>query len=329
MPERSANDRPSRGNPGNGAPSRDRPSHDLPSHDLPSHNLPARDLPGRDRVSGPGGVRRESPGGAQPPAVREFAQRSSIQSSEPARRRVAPLAPDDRRAALVEATVPLLIENGSAISTRQIAQAAGVAEGTIFRVFPDKNSLILAAIRRALDPERGENALRAIPADLELRERVTQAAAIMLAGLSRFGRLHMIARELIIDLGPASDFGAEMQKNNLRIQEAMASVFEPDAARLRLSPSNAARLLMLTIVGMSGFAFGEVQQIDPAAIVAILFDGLVLPPPDANENANDAANANANDAESSTNDSESSTNHPAASTNEESSRPGHSKESTC
>ena len=90
----------------------------------------------------------------------------------------------------------------------------------------------------------------------------------MLAGLTRFGRLHMIARELIIDLGPASDFGAEMHKNNLRIQEAMASVFEPDADRLRVSPSNAARLLMLNIVGMSGFAFGEVQQIDPAAIVA-------------------------------------------------------------
>ena len=237
--------------------------------------------------------------------VREFGGPTG--GSEPTRRRVAPLAPDDRRAALVEATVPLLIENGSAISTRQIAQAAGVAEGTIFRVFPDKNFLILAAIRSALDPEKGERALRSIPTDLELRERVTQAAAVMLAGLSRFGRLHMIARELIIDLGPASDFGAEMQKNNLRIQEAMASVFEPDADRLRVSPSNAARLLMLNIVGMSGFAFGEVQQIDPAAIVAILFDGLVLPPADAEAPAPDTE----------------------VSTNDESSRPGHSKESPC
>lgn len=218
--------------------------------------------------------------------------------NEPTRRRVAPLAPDDRRAALVAVTIPLLIENGSAISTRQIAQAAGVAEGTIFRVFPDKNSLILAAIRSALDPEKAERALGAIPSELELRERVTQAAAIMLAGLRRFGRLHMIARELIIDLGPASDFGAEMQKNRVRVQEAMASVFEPDADRLRVSPSNAARLLMLNVVGMSGFAFGEVQQIDPAAIVAILFDGLVLRSPSADSSPG-------------------------------SSRPGHSKESAC
>ena len=62
---------------------------------------------------------------AESAAVREFGEPSGG-GSEPARRRVAPLAPDDRRAALVEATVPLLIENGSAISTRQIAQAAGV-----------------------------------------------------------------------------------------------------------------------------------------------------------------------------------------------------------
>jgi hypothetical protein len=100
----------------------------------------------------------------------------------------------------------------------------------------------------------------------------------MLAGLNRFGRLHMIARELVIDHGPGSDFGAEMHKNNLRIQDALATVFEPDAARLRLSPVNAARLLMLNLVGLSGFAFGEVQRIDPAEIVAVLFDGLLGAP---------------------------------------------------
>jgi AcrR family transcriptional regulator len=265
--------------------------------------------PARDSQSRPSGsIGAPLVGGlhSDAPTSGEFGAGSPADST---RRRVAPLAPDDRRAALVEATVPLLIENGSAISTRQIAQAAGVAEGTIFRVFPDKNSLILAAIRSALDPEKGERALNAIPADLELRERVTRAAAIMVAGLTRFGRLHMIARELIIDLGPASDFGAEMQKNNLRIQDALASVFEPDADRLRLSPSNAARLLMLNIVGMSGFAFGDVQQIDPAAVVAILFDGLVRPPGDA---------PSVPEASATTDDS-----------TPESSRPGRSKESTC
>src|SRR5262245_34572973 len=133
---------------------------------------PAGMAAGAARATAGGGVPRLTDrGGFAPVTVGGDAQTRST-GAEPPRRRVAPLAPDDRCAGLVEATVPLLIDNGSAISTRQIAQAAGVAEGTIFRVFPDKNSLILAAIRSALDPAKGEAALRAIPATLDVRERV-------------------------------------------------------------------------------------------------------------------------------------------------------------
>ena len=49
--------------------------------------------------------------------------------------RAAPLSPDERRRAIVDAVLPLLIEHGRAVTTRQMAEAAGIAEGTIFRVF--------------------------------------------------------------------------------------------------------------------------------------------------------------------------------------------------
>ena len=63
------------------------------------------------------------------------------------------LSPDERRAALVDATVPLLLEHGRAVTTRQIAEAAGIAEGTIFRVFATKEELVDAALDAAFDPQ--------------------------------------------------------------------------------------------------------------------------------------------------------------------------------
>src|SRR3979411_3457929 len=77
-------------------------------------------------------------------------------------KRASAMPPDERRAMIVNATLPLLLENGEMVTTRQIADAAGIAEGTIFRVFDDKDAVIAAVIDAALDNEPLERALAAI-----------------------------------------------------------------------------------------------------------------------------------------------------------------------
>jgi AcrR family transcriptional regulator len=60
---------------------------------------------------------------------------------------------DATRTRLIEATLRVVREGGYAhASTRAIAQAAGVAEGTIYRHFADKASLFFAAVLESNGP---------------------------------------------------------------------------------------------------------------------------------------------------------------------------------
>src|SRR3954470_108552 len=93
----------------------------------------------------------------------------------PVRPRATAMPPSERRADIVAATLPLLLAHGTSVTTRQIAEAAGIAEGTIFRVFPDKDSLIAAVFEAALDTASVDAALAAIDTCLPLDERLVAA----------------------------------------------------------------------------------------------------------------------------------------------------------
>ena len=95
------------------------------------------------------------------------------------RERARPLTPDDRREAILTAVLPLLREHGRDVSSRQLAEAAGVAEGTLFRAFGDKESIIVAAVERVRDPEPLHKALRGIDPDEPTDEKVGQVLRLM------------------------------------------------------------------------------------------------------------------------------------------------------
>ena len=64
------------------------------------------------------------------------------------------ISPEDRRASLVEVTIPLLREHGAALTTSQVAEAAGIAEGTVFRAFGTKDELVQACAAAVFDTTR-------------------------------------------------------------------------------------------------------------------------------------------------------------------------------
>jgi AcrR family transcriptional regulator len=174
------------------------------------------------------------------------------------RQRVPAMSAEERRAALVAATIPLLREHGTAVSTRQIADAAGVAEGTIFGVFKDKASLIRAAVVAATDPAPLLRNLRAIDPTLDLRARLVTATHLLREHVAGFGALLYVIRSAAF----ATDREGlvDVMASRYLVLYEIANLIEPDAALLRRNPSTAARLLL----SLAATPHGHLGMLDPS-----------------------------------------------------------------
>ena len=148
-------------------------------------------------------------------------------------KRAAALPPDERRSMIVAATLPLLLEHGERVTTRQIAEAAGIAEGTIFRVFADKDEIIVAVMEAALDTAPLEAALGEIPEDLAFEAAIAAAAERI--------------QQRVIDIWRiTSSIGTryhEMTRRPMADSDALVRLFERYEDQIRVEPVAAARLL--------------------------------------------------------------------------------------
>jgi AcrR family transcriptional regulator len=118
------------------------------------------------------------------------------------RERARPLAPEDRRIAILDAVIPLLKERGRSVSTKQMAEAAGVAEGTLFRAFGDKESIFGAALAREFDPEPFRDKLRAIDPDEPTEDKVRRLVSLF---IERFRGVIGLAIAMAAEQRPPSE----------------------------------------------------------------------------------------------------------------------------
>jgi AcrR family transcriptional regulator len=178
-------------------------------------------------------------------------------------RRAAAMPPDQRRSMIVEATLPLLIEHGDRVTTKQIAEAAGIAEGTIFRAFGDKDEVIAAVIEAAFDSAPLETALLGIPGDLSF-EKTLEAAIVFIQQ-----RVIDVWR-LTSSIGPR--FHA-MTRRPMIDSDALVCIFSKNRGRISIEPIVAARLLRaLTLSTTHPMLAGE--PMSPNELVQLFLHGV-------------------------------------------------------
>jgi AcrR family transcriptional regulator len=198
------------------------------------------------------------------------------------RRRVPAMAPEERRAALIAATVPLMCAQGMAVTTRQIAEAAGVAEGTIFGVFPDKASLLRAAVLAAFDPEPLVEALHALAPERDLRARLGSVVGLLRKRFADNEPMIAATRTVASEPDQKREFLERMTHARRCTIEVIAEAFEPDRELLRRDPRSAARLLLMMIMATAHAGFGDerdaLSDLDDDEIVSLLLDGLLVRP---------------------------------------------------
>ena len=191
-----------------------------------------------------------------------------LDSAESGRAR--PLAVEDRRDMILAVVIPLIIAKGRDVTSREIAEACGIAEGTIFRAFGDKETLLNAAIERYLDPEQLQSNLRSISIELPLQIKLRSVFGLLVDRFS--GVIHLYSA--LGRHGPPPRREDSMNEFVQIIDDLLA----PNRHELRVLPETVAHYARIVAFSSALPVFSDTIPFNTDELVELLIHGVAAPP---------------------------------------------------
>lgn len=193
--------------------------------------------------------------------------------------RARPLSPEARKRAILEAVIPLIVERGTSVTTADMAIAAGVAEGTIYSVFPDKVTLIGEAVKVAVDAEPTRASVRAIDSSGSLEDQLTEASRILMDRFGRVVALFSVLRSMAAtSLDTSDDARTHVIAANAEVSDAVEQLLERHRGVLRVDPKAAAAALGGLIVASGYPLVPPDYRLDIQPLLDILLRGISADP---------------------------------------------------
>ncbi|WP_148613790.1 TetR/AcrR family transcriptional regulator [Nocardioides rubriscoriae] len=185
------------------------------------------------------------------------------------------MSPTDRRDVLVDVTLRLLREHGRDVTTKQIAEAAGVAEGTIFRVVETKDELVEAAMARAFEPGDLVARIEEIDSGLPFEARLVTLVAIL---QQRFRATFALMQKVGLVRPPDHVHDSpEAVAWRERLRLLIHGVVGPDADRLAWPVDEFVHVLRLLTFAGSHEHIADGHLLTPEQIVTTVLHGLARP----------------------------------------------------
>ena len=170
---------------------------------------------------------------------------------------------------ILAVVIPFIIAKGRDVTSREIAEACGIAEGTIFRAFGDKETLLNAAIERYLDPEQLNSNLRAISAELPLDVKIRSVFGLLVDRFS--GVIHLY--------GALGRHGPPPRREEAfeEFVRIINDLLEPNRDELRVLPETVAHYARIVAFSSALPVFSDTIPFSTDELVELLIHGVAAP----------------------------------------------------